>query len=130
MFKILETNNKNPVRFPVVPGVKLSTGHIVKIVEYNNHLAIDLCDGYNAFGISGNRWSGEKELVLTKNIKIYPQRMIVTTNKYDRKNKINSCDSLYCNSKGMLTSKKPFEGAIVLAKVISCEKNQIVILWI
>ncbi|MFA5759158.1 MAG: hypothetical protein WC942_07380 [Clostridia bacterium] len=56
--------------------------------------------------------------------------MIVTTSKYDRKNKINSCDSLYCNSKGMLTSKKPFEGAIVLAKVISCEKNQIVILWI
>jgi hypothetical protein len=133
MFKVVESISKDSVRFPVKPGVKLTPGHVVKIVEYEGNLVVDLCDGYNAIGLLGNRCFGGNEIDFTKKAKVYPQRMIADVMKFDRKNAIESGNSLYCNSDGVLSSKKPFEGSMVLAKVISPatkKKRAMQILWL
>jgi hypothetical protein len=131
--KLVEAVGISPMRFPVKPGVKLVPGHVVKIVEYEGNLVVDLCDGYNAIGLLGNRCLGGNEINFTKKAKIYPQRMIADVMKFDRKNTIESGNSLYCNTKGVLSSKKPFEGSMVLAKVVSPateNKRAMQILWL
>jgi hypothetical protein len=131
--KLVEAVGISPMRFPVKPGAKLTPGHVVKIVEYEGNLVVDLCDGYNAIGLLGNRCLGGNEINFTKKAKIYPQRMIADVTKFDRKNTIESGNSLYCNTKGVLSSKKPFEGSMVLAKVVSPateNKRAMQILWL
>ena len=133
MFKIVESINKDPVRFPIKPGVKLTPGHIVKIVQHEKDLVIDICDGRNAFGLLGNRCVGGNDVDLTKKGKVFLQRMVVDVDKFDRKNPIDIGSSLYCSVRGVLSSKKPFDDAVVLAKVISpatTEKKHMQILWL
>ena len=69
----------------------------------------------------------------TKKGRVYLQRMIVHVSKFDRRSVVVSGISLYSNNRGVLTSRPPFHGAIVLAKVISPasdEKKHMEILWL
>ena len=133
MFKITEAATRLPVRFPVKPGVVLAPGHVTKTVEYNGFLVTDICDGYDALGLVQNRCIGGNEIDFKNVAKIHLQRMIVDISKFDRENEIHKGNSLYCNGVGELSSKKPFENSLVLAKAISpCneEKSHMTILWV
>lgn len=133
MFKIVESMSLEPVRLPVKPSTKITSGHIVKTTVYKGSVVIDICDGYEPLGIAGNRCVGGNELDYSKIVMVYPQRMIADILKFDRKNNIDIGNSLYCNKKGILTSKKPFDNSIVLGKVITpASKSQryMQILWI
>lgn len=127
--------NPNPMRFPIKPGIKASPGSIVKIVDYLGTQVIDICDGYCAIGILGNRCIGGNEVDFTKKAKVYPQRMVANIDRFDRIPEIGVGDSLYCNEKGILSTVKPFASAMLLAKVITpnFKKNQkryMQILWL
>lgn len=133
MFKLVESTNSDPVRFPVAPGAKLTPGHIVSVYEHENHLVIDICDGREPLGILGNRCVGGNTIDFKNLAKVFPQRMIANISKFDRKNEIKIGDSLYCNERGVLSSKKPFKDSVILAKVItpvSKENKHIQILWL
>ena len=132
-FRLVESENPHPMRFPVKPGVKLMPGDVVKIVTYQDDLVADRCDGYNALGLLGNRCVGDNGINYTIQAQIYPQRMIADVGRFDRKNKIGIGSSLYCNKRGILSSKKPYLSAMVLAKVITPaneEKSHMQILWL
>lgn len=135
MFRLVESINQDPVRLILKPGLKLTSGCIVKIVEHEGIPVVDICDGKHAFGILGNRcWSSDVIDFSKRSMAyVYPQRMIANIDKFDRRCDIQSGCSLYCNSKGILSSKKPFEHAIALAKVIyvpNQEKKHMQILWL
>jgi hypothetical protein len=135
MFKIIESISPDPIRFPAKPEIKLTPGHIIKIIDYQGNLVVDLCDGSYAFGVVGNVVYGGSKLDFSKGsiAHVYPQRMVANIEKFDRKSDPVVGCSLYCNTKGMLSAKKPFENAIVLAKVIylpSAEKKHMQILWL
>jgi len=133
MFKVVEALSNDPVRFPVKPGAKLTPGHVVSLVEYEGHLVLDMCDGYRPFGLMASRCHGGNELDITKRIGAWPQRMVVNLDKFDRSSEVRSGNSLYCNRRGTLSTRKPFEGALPLAKVISPadeEKKYMSILWL
>jgi hypothetical protein len=122
-----------PVRFPIKPGISLHPGNVVSIIDFEGDLVIDLCDGNNPFGLLGNRCFGGSSINFQRKANVYPQRMIVDLNRFDRANEINIGASLYCNKLGVLSSKRPFENAFVLAKVITPadkEKNHMQILWL
>lgn len=115
------------------PGVTLAPGHVTKMVEYNDSLVIDICDGPGALGLAENRCIGGNGIDFKNVAKVHPQRMIVDISKFDRENDIHKGNSLYCNGVGELSSKKPFENSIVLAKAISPadeEKSHMTILWV
>ena len=133
MFKIVESLFMEPIRFPVKPGISLSPGNVVSIVEYKDDLVIDLCNGDSPFGLVGNRCFGGSLVDFERPANVYPQRMIVDLNRFDRDNKIQIGSSLYCNEEGLLSSKSPFENSFILAKVITPaneEKNHMQILWL
>jgi len=135
MFKLIESMYQDPIRLPLKPGLKLTAGHVVKFAEYNGDVVIDLCDGYSPIGLLGNRCCGGNVVDFTKRSRalVYPQRMIADIGKFDRRNEVKVGDSLYCNARGVLSSKRPFENAYVLAKVISIpstEKKYMQILWL
>lgn len=133
MFKVVEAISKDPVRFPIKPGAKLIPGTVIKIVEYNKDLVVDLCDGYSPWGLLGNKCSGGDTIDFHNIAKVFPQRMIVDLSRFDKKNPIKIGSSLYCNSQGILSSKPPFEGAFILAKVITpanAKKKSMSILWL
>jgi hypothetical protein len=133
MFKVVESIFTNPIRFPAKPGISLLPGHVVSIVEYEDDIVIDLCDGNTPFGLVGNRCFGGNAVDFNQMANVYPQRMIVDLNRFDRGNDIKVGNSLYCNEFGVLSSKKPFDSAILLAKVITpagAGKNHMQILWL
>ena len=81
----------------------------------------------------GNRCFGGNVVNFRQMANVYPQRMVVDLNRFDRENDIKIGDSLYCNKYGVLSSKKPFETAFILAKVITPAgdgKNHMQILWL
>jgi hypothetical protein len=133
MFKVVESLLMNPIRFPIKPGAKLLPGNVVSIVDYKNSLVIDLCDGNNPFGLLGNRCFGGNSINFSRKAMVYPQRMIVDINRFDRENDIEIGDSLYCSKQGILSSQKPFDNSFMLAKVITpanTQKNHMQILWL
>lgn len=133
MFKLVESISRDPVRLPIKPGTRLVPGNVVMVVEYEGNLVVDLCDGYKPFGLVENRCWGGYQLSFTKKAKVYVQRMIADLNKFDRQSEIVPGCSLYCNRRGELTSKPPFEGSVILAKVVSPatdQKKQMQILWL
>ena len=133
MFRLVESTGPDPLRFPIKPGVKLMPGHVIKLVEHDGDLVADRCDGYAPLGLLGNRCIGKENVDFSRRADIYLQRMIADVGKFDRRNKIKTGSSLYCNRRGILSSKKPFEGALVLAKVITPaneEKKYMQILWL
>lgn len=133
MFRVVESLSTDPIRFPVKPGVSLSPGHVVSIVDYKDDLVIDLCDGHTPFGLLGNRCFGGNTIDFHRKANIFPQRMVVDLNRFDRDNEIIIGSSLYCNNEGILSSKKPFDEALMLAKVITPatkKKNYMQILWL
>lgn len=133
MFKLVESVCMEPVRFPIKPGIRLVPGHVVSIVDYKGDLVVDLCDGYSPFGLLGNRCFGGNFIDFQRKANIYPQRMVVDLNMFDREYEINIGSSLYCNKMGLLSSKRPFEYALVLAKVITPaneKKSHMQILWL
>ncbi len=135
MLKLVEASYKDPLRFPIKPGLKLTSGHVVSIVEYEGNLVVDICDGKNPLGLLGNRCVGGNQIDFDtkKFAKVFSQRMIVNIDKFDRTHKIEVGNSLYCNKRGMLTSKKQSDNCLVLAKVISTvseDKKYLQILWL
>ena len=133
MFKIIESNTRDPIRLPVKPGIRLSPGHVVKVIDYQGDIVIDICSGNNALGLVKNRCTGGTKVNYLLKAFVYPQRMILNIDKFDRKNPIKAGDSLYCDECGMLSSVKLFENSFVLAKVIeplTKEKKHIQILWL
>lgn len=133
MFKLVEAISLEPIRLPIKPGVKITPGHIVKTIEYEGSLVVDICDGYAPLGIAGNRCIGGQSVDYKKVVNVYPQRMIADLLKFDRNNLIEIGNSLYCDFSGVLTSKKPFENSIVLGKVITPAgdgRRYMQILWI
>lgn len=134
MFKIVESISKDPVRFPIKPGVTLLPGQVISIVNYQGNLVADMCIGKMLpFGLVGNRCFGGNILNFTNKANVYVQRMIVDLNRFDRFYDIEIGNSLYCNNRGFLSSAKPFEDSIVLAKVITPateEKSCMQILWL
>lgn len=133
MFKLVESLVIDPIRFPVKPGASLSPGHVISIVDYEGDLVVDLCTGNTPFGLLGNRCFGGNAVDFQRKARVYPQRMVVDLNRFDRSNDIKIGSSLYCNEHGLLSSKQPFEYAFVLAKVITPatkEKNHMQILWL
>jgi hypothetical protein len=135
MFKLIESLCRDPLRFPVKPGTKLTPGHVVSIVEYEGYLVVDVCEGKNTLGLLGNRCVGGNQIDFDtkKFAKVFAQRMIVDVDKFDRTHKIEVGNSLYCNKRGMLSSKKPSDSSLVLAKVItpaSEDKKHMQILWL
>jgi len=133
MFKLVESLFTEPVRFPIKPGVSLAPGHIVSIVDYEGDLVVDLCDGNSPFGLLGNRCFGGGFIDFGRKANVYPQRMVVDLNRFDRDHEINIGSSLYCNKMGLLSSQRPSEHAFILAKVItpaSEEKSHMQILWL
>ena len=133
MFKLVESVFIDPIRFPIKPGISMSPGHVVSIVDYEGDLVVDLCDGNSPFGLVGNRCFGGSYLNIQKKANVYPQRMIVDLNRFDRSFDIDIGSSLYCNKLGLLSSNKPFENAFVLAKVITPAnevKSHMQILWL
>ena len=133
VFKVVESLSLDPIRFPVKPGISLLSGNIVSVVSYKGDLVVDLCDGNYPFGLLENRCFGGNSVNFRQMARVYPQRMIVNLNRFDRYHEIIIGSSLYCNSKGILSSICPFENAFVLAKAITLttsEKNHIQILWL
>ncbi|MCK9567744.1 hypothetical protein M0R72_02190 [Candidatus Pacearchaeota archaeon] len=133
MFKLVESLSTAPVRFPIKPGVSLAPGHVVSIVDYEGDLVVDLCDGNAPFGLLGNRCFGGGFLDFGRKANVYPQRMVVDLNRFDRDHEIQIGSPLYCNTKGLLSSQQPSEHAFVLANVItpaSEEKSHMQILWL
>lgn len=133
MFRLVESISKDPVRFPIKPGVRLVPGQIVMLTDYQGDLVLDICQGYNPLGILGNRCWGGSTLNFTKKGNVYLQRMIADVSKFDRENNIEIGDSLYCNDSGVFTSSRPFFDSLVLAKVISPgnnKKKHMQILWL
>jgi hypothetical protein len=133
MFKVIESVPMDPIRFPVKPGTSLSPGHVVSIVEFENNLVVDLCDGNSPFGLLGNRCFGGSNINFKRKANVYPQRMVVDLNRFDRTHEIIIGSSLYCNKQGLLSSNKPFENSFILAKVITPatnEKSHMQILWL
>ena len=133
MFRLVEAANTDPVRFPIKPGAKLTPGCVIKITEYEGNQVADLCDGYSPLGILGNRCVGGNTIDFMRSANIFLQRMVADVGKFDRRNKVGVGTSLYCSRRGVLSSKKPFEGSIVLAKVITPankEKKHMQILWL
>lgn len=133
MFNIIESINKSPIRLPIKPGISLYPGNIVSIIEYEGNTVVDLCTGNNPLGLVSNRCFGGNKINLYHKASIHMQRMVLNLNRFDRKNNIEIGNSLYCNAQGLLSSKKPFEDAFVLCKVItpaSKENNYMQILWL
>jgi len=133
MFKLVEAASPDPMRFPIKPGTKLTPGDVVRIVEYQGDMVTERCDGYSALGLLGNRCIGGEDVDFSKMAKIYPQRMIADVGRFDKRSQIEVGSSLYCSKRGVLSSKKPFAGAMILAKVItpaSKEKKHMQILWL
>ena len=133
MFKIIEVNTRDPVHLPVKPGIKLAPGHVVKVIDYQGDMVIDICSGNDALGLVKNRCTGGNKVDYLIKALVFPQRMIVNIDKFDRQNPIKAGDSLYCDECGVLSSKRPFENSFVLAKVIepfTKEKKYMQILWI
>jgi hypothetical protein len=133
MFKLVESVLKGAVRFPIKPGVSLAPGHVVSLVQYEDNIVVDLCNGTVPFGLVGNRCFGGSTLNLFRKAQVYPQRMVVDLNRFDRNFEINIGSSLYCNNVGLLSSNPPFEYAFVLAKVITPateKKSAMQILWL
>jgi hypothetical protein len=132
-FRLVESENPSPMRFPVKPGIKLMPGDVVKLIDYQGDMVADKCDGYNPLGLLGNKCVGDDIINYSKSAQIYPQRMIADVGRFDRRNKIGIGSSLYCSKKGVLSSKQPYAGAMVLAKVITPaneEKSHMQILWL
>jgi hypothetical protein len=124
MFKIVECAFTHPIRMPVKPGIRISAGHIVRTIDYKNHVVVDISDGYSFLGVAGNRCKGGAEVDYGNVVKIFPQRMVLRIDKYDKKYPMGAGSSLYVGFDGILTSRKPHERAVITAKVISPETEE------
>jgi hypothetical protein len=121
MFKIVECAFKHPIRLPIKPGIQIIAGHMVMTTDYKGHVVVDISDGYSFLGLAGSKCKGGSKVDYTNIVKIFPQRMVLRMDKYDRKYPIVSGTSLYVGKDGILTSRKPFESSVITAKVISPE---------
>lgn len=133
MFRIVESICSESVRFPIKPGVNISPGHILSIVEHEGCLVFDISNGCQPFGVAGNRVKGADNLDYRLIVHGYIHRMILDISKFDRKNRIDIGTSLYCSQEGMLTSKRLYPDSILLAKVIApagSGKKHMNILWL
>lgn len=133
-FEIRDSLISGKIRLPVKPGMKLIPGTIVKISNYNNNVVVDICDGENPFGLIKNKVINLNDYIdFSLMCEIHFHRMVLDTVRFDRKNYIEIGSSLYCNDKGLLTSKKPRDNSLILAKVISPsrgEKKHMTIFWL
>ena len=125
MLKIIECIDRNLLlRFPIKPELKIIPGNLVKITEYQGSFLTEISDGHSIIGIATNKVIGANEIRYSSVVRIFSQRAILRTNKYDHKNKISAGDSLYCSNIGEITSKIPFEGAIPIGKAVSLSEDK------
>jgi hypothetical protein len=134
MFKIVESINKAPIRFPIKPGVKIVPGCVVRLNELDGNIVVDISDGENVFGIASNACKNiSGRLCFGDIVNVHVQRMIIRTDRFDKKYDIDIGSSLYVNKYGILTSLKPFDKSYIVAKVItpaSEQKQFIEALWL
>jgi hypothetical protein len=123
MFRLIESLNNNFIRFQVV-GKKIMSGHVVQLTEISGDLYVELSQGSRPFGIV---------LAVNNNIvKIYHQKMICQTSKYDKSLQYNGGAPLYAKD-GLLTVLPAHESHPIIAHVITDyrpSKDIIEINWI
>jgi hypothetical protein len=125
LLKIIECLDKNLLlRFPIKPAIKIIPGNLVKIKEYQGSFLTEISDGHSIIGIATNKVLGANEIRYSSIVRIFCQRAIIRTNKYDHKNKINTGDCLYCSEIGEITSKIPFEAAVPIGKAVSLSEDK------
>jgi len=122
MFRIVEQVGDEPMRFPAKPRVWFEPGMVVKLIQFQGDLVADACDGYDAMGLVGNEMylDADKPVLDPKfMVEIWSQRMVFRTNKYDLCAPMETADPLYSGWDGFLTTKRPFEGATMLGRIIT-----------
>lgn len=109
MFRLIESLNSDFIRFQAV-GKKIMSGHIVQLVTIADDIYVELSTGSRPFGI-----------VLATNdniVKIYHQKMICQTSKFDKTLEYLGGSSLYAKD-GILTIKPDHESHPIIAHVIT-----------
>lgn len=123
MFRLIESLNDNFIRFMAV-GKRISSGHVVQLVSIEDDIYVELSNGSRPFG-----------LVLAVNdniVKIYHQKMICHTSKFDKTLQYPSGSSLYVKE-GLITTVPENESHPIVAHSITDmrpEKDILEINWI
>lgn len=109
MFRLIESTNNNFIRFQAV-GKKIMSGHIVQLVNISDDIYVELSEGSRPFGI----------VLATNNniVKIYHQKMICQTSKYDKSVNYTGGMPLYAKA-GSLTTVPVHESHPIIAHVIT-----------
>jgi hypothetical protein len=122
MLKVVEKIYESPIRMIAKPGVKFEPGQVGRIIELPNGTAIcDISDGMSAIGIVGSRRfiTGELSFLPEDMIRLWTQRMVFRTDRYDKRFKYETGAALYVNRFGLLSLEPAIEGAHYVARVIT-----------
>lgn len=109
MFRLIEATNENYIRFHAV-GKRITSGHIVQLVEISGDIYVELSNGSRPFGVV---------LAVNNNVvKIYHQKMICHSSKYDKDLEYKGGDPLYVKG-GILTLVPDHESHPIVAHVVT-----------
>jgi hypothetical protein len=109
MFRLIESLNTNFIRFLAV-GKRISSGHVVQLVSIEQDIYVELSNGSRPFGIV---------LAVNNNIvKIYHQKMICHTSKFDKSLQYPGGAPLYAKE-GILTTVPENESHPIVAHTIT-----------
>jgi hypothetical protein len=111
MFKLIESSIKGFIRFPQYGDDLIKPGMIVQLIEINKNIYCELSDGTRPFGVV----SGVDDSF----IKIFNQKMIFRTDRFEINLEYKSGSLLFVNEFGLLTTKKFYEDSVLVGKVIS-----------
>lgn len=107
MFRLIESVSTDFIRFQAV-GKKISSGNVVQLVTIAEDIFVENSSGSRPFGIV---------LAVNNNIvKIYHQKMICQTSKFDKSLKYSGGDSLYAKD-GLLTIEPAHESHPIIGHV-------------
>lgn len=123
MFRLIESVTTDFIRFQAV-GKKILSGNVVQLITLADDIYVELSDGSRPFGIV---------LAINDNIvKIYHQKMICQTSKFDKSLKYVGGASLYAKD-GLLTVEPEHDSHPIIAHVITdyrSNKDILEINWI
>jgi hypothetical protein len=109
MFRLIESLSQGFIRFLAV-GKRISSGHIVQLVSIEGDIYVELSNGSRPFGIV---------LAVNNNIvKIYHQKMICHTSKFDKSLQYPGGAPLYAKE-GILTTVPENESHPIVAHTIT-----------
>lgn len=133
MFEVIESIPEEPVHFFVAPGANFKPGNIGRLVEFGDNLVVDISNGNSAFGVLGDTKTPYDEFNPKDLVRIWPQRMVFRTDEFDKEHKYAIGNPLYASETGLITSKKPWDNAQIVARLIippSEEKICLEALWL